>query len=297
MIESVFLGLSIASILLLIAIGLAITYGAMGIINMAHGELLMIGAYWAVLTRIHFGFDLFMALPVAFVMAGITGALIEILIVRRLYHRLLDTLLATWGVAIVLQQLIRLEFGLAFFGIHIEGLGPGLQNAGMPQILQGSWRIAGADIPTFRTFVIVVALLIFAVTWFVIYRTPLGIQLRALSRNPKMAAACGVNVKRVNTLAFAYGAGLAGMAGVLLSGFESVKPDMGSSFVVDGFLVVVTGGVSSLFGTLFASGILGETRAILAIIYNDVLAQAAVFAFVILIILVRPRGLFSSKER
>ncbi|MBI6629947.1 urea ABC transporter permease subunit UrtB [Pontibaca salina] len=297
MIESVFLGLSVASILLLIALGLAITYGAMGIINMAHGELLMIGAYCAVLTRIHLGFDMFMALPVAFVMAGATGALIEVFIVRRLYNRLLDTLLATWGVAIVLQQAIRLEFGLVFFGIHIPGLGSGLQNTGIPQVLQGSWQVAGTNLPIFRTFVIGIALIMFAVTWWIYYRTSLGTQLRAIARNAKMAAACGVNVKRINTIAFSYGAGLAGMAGVLLSGFESVKPDMGSSFVINGFLVVVTGGVSSLFGTLFASGLLGEARAVLAIIYNDVLAQAAVFAGVILIILVRPSGLFSPKQR
>lgn len=297
MIEIVFLGLSIASILLLIAIGLAITYGAMGVINMAHGELLMVGAYCAVLARIHLGFDLFMALPVAFIVTAIIGAFIEILIVRRLYHRLLDTLLATWGVAILLQQMIRLEFGLAFWGVHLAGLGSGLQNAGMPKILQGSMSIAGADIPTFRSFVIALSLLMFAATWWVYYRTSLGIQLRAVARNANMAAACGVNVKRINTLAFSYGAGLAGMAGVLLSGFESVKPDMGSSFVVDGFLVVVTGGISSLFGTLFAAGMLGEIRAVLAVLTNDVLAQAAVFAGVILIILVRPRGLFTPKER
>lgn len=297
MIEIVFLGLSIASILLLIAIGLAITYGAMGVINMAHGELLMVGAYCAVLTRVYLGLNLFMALPIAFIVTAAAGALIEILIVRRLYRRLLDTLLATWGVAILLQQMIRLEFGLTFFGIHLEGLGPGLQNAGMPKILQGSISIGGADIPTFRTFVITLSLMMFATTWWAYYRTSLGTQLRAVARNADMAAACGVNVKRINTLAFSYGAGLAGMAGVLLSGFESVKPDMGSSFVVDGFLVVVTGGVSSLFGTLFAAGLLGETRALLAVLTNDVLAQAAVFAGVIIIILVRPRGLFASKER
>lgn len=297
MIESVFLGLSVASILLLIALGLAITYGAMGIINMAHGELLMIGAYWTVLTRIHLGFDMYLAIPVAFVMAALTGALIEYFIVRRLYHRLMDTLLATWGVAIILQQLIRLEFGLVFFGIHVEGLGPGLQNSGMPAELQGSFPFLGADIPVFRTFVILVSIALFALTWALMYKTSLGTQLRAVTRNANMAAACGVNVKRINTIAFSYGAGLAGVAGVLLSGFESVKPDMGASFVVDGFLVVVTGGVQSLFGTLFAAGILGEVRAILAVIWNDVLAQAAVFAGVILIILIRPQGLFSKKPR
>lgn len=297
MIEALFLGLSVASILLLIAMGLAITYGAMGIINMAHGELLMIGAYCAVLSRIHLGFNLFLAIPVAFVVAALIGALIEVVIVRKLYNRLLDTLLATWGVAIILQQLVRLEFGLTFLGIHIEGLGPGLQNAGMPDILQGNWQMFGATIPTFRTFVILVALATFALTWFLVYRTSLGIQLRSVTRNPNMAAACGVNVKRINTIAFSYGAGLAGVAGVLLSGFASVKPDMGSPYVVDGFLVVVTGGVSSLFGTLLAAGILGEIRAMLAIITNDVLAQAAVFAGVILIILIRPQGLFSKKQR
>lgn len=297
MIESLFLGLSVASILLLIALGLSITYGTMGIINMAHGELLMIGAYWTVLTRIHLGFSMYLAIPVAFVMATITGAMIEFFIVRRLYHRLMDTLLATWGVAIILQQLIRLEFGLAFFGIHIEGLGPGLQNSGMPPSLQGNFLFFGANLPIFRTFVILVSIALFAVTWAIMYKTSLGTQLRAVTRNASMAAACGVNVKRINTIAFSYGAGLAGIAGVLLSGFESVKPDMGSSFVVDGFLVVVTGGVQSLFGTLFSSVILGEVRAILAVLWNDVLARAAVFAGVILIILIRPQGLFSLKSR
>lgn len=297
MIESLFLGLSVASILLLIAMGLAITYGTMGIINMAHGELLMIGAYWTVLTRIHLGLSMYFAIPLAFAMALITGALIEVFIVRRLYNRLLDTLLATWGVAIVLQQLIRLEFGLAFFGIHIEGLGPGLQNSGMPPNLQGSFAFLGANIPIYRTFVIVVSIVMFAITWFIIHKTSLGTQLRAVSRNAAMAAACGVNVKRINTIAFSYGAGLAGVAGVLLSGFESVKPDMGSSFVIDGFLVVVTGGVQSLFGTLFSALMLGEIRAILAVLWNDVLAQAAVFAGVIMIILIRPKGLFAVKSR
>lgn len=297
MIESVLLGLSVASILLLIAMGLSITYGAMGVINMAHGELLMIGAYCAVLTRIHLGFDMFMAIPVAFVIAAGTGAIIEYYVVRRLYSRLMDTLLATWGIAIILQQLIRLEFGLAFFGIHIEGLGPGLQNSGMPAILQGSFLLAGVNIPIFRAFVILVAIATFIITWLIIHKTSLGTQLRAVTRNASMAAACGVNVKRINTLAFSYGAGLAGVAGVLLSGFESVKPDMGSSFVIDGFLVVVTGGVQSLLGTLFAAGILGELRAILAVLWNDVLAQAAVFAGVILIILVRPQGLFFTRSR
>lgn len=297
MIESVLLGLSVGSILLLIALGLSITYGAMGIINMAHGELLMIGAYCAVLTRIHLDFSMYLAIPVAFVVAAAVGFMIEYFVVRRLYDRLMDTLLATWGIAIILQQLIRLEFGLSFFDMHIDGLGPGLQNSGMPVGLQGSLHFLGVNIPIFRTFVICVSIAIFCLTWAIIYRTSLGIQLRAVTRNAKMAAACGVNVKRINTLAFSYGAGIAGVAGVLLSGFESVKPDMGSSFVIDGFLVVVTGGVNSLFGTLFSAGIFGEVRALLAVLWNDVLAQAAVFAGVIIIILLRPQGLFFTKSR
>ena len=213
------------------------------------------------------------------------------------YNRLLDTLLATWGIAILMQQAVRLEFGLTFFGVHIEGLGPGLQSVDVPEILGGTYDFLGAEINTYRSFIILVTAALAVLTWWLMYRTPIGTQVRAIIRNPQMAAACGINVKRVNALTFAYGSGLAGIAGVMMSGFKTVSPDMGTSMVVDGFLVVVVGGVGSLFGAVAASGLLGELNGVVASIYNDILARAVVFGVVILIIVLRPQGLFSFKGR
>ena len=150
MLEVLFIGLSVGSILLLVALGLAITYGAMGVINMAHGEMVMIGAYVTVLSGIWLGANIFVAIPLAFIVTALIGLAIERVIVRRLYGRLLDTLLATWGVAILIQQAVRLEFGLSFFGIHIAGLGPGLQNVSVPPVLQGTFMIGGAEINRYR---------------------------------------------------------------------------------------------------------------------------------------------------
>jgi urea transport system permease protein len=297
MLEVLFIGLSLGSILLLVALGLAITYGAMGVINMAHGELVMIGAYVTVLSGIWLGTNIFIAIPLAFIVTALLGLLIERVVVRRLYGRLLDTLLATWGIAILIQQAVRLEFGLSFFGVHIQGLGPGLQNVSVPEYLQGTFSIAGADINRYRTFIILVTAILALVTWFIIYRTSLGTQVRAIIRNPKMAAACGIDVTRINALTFAFGSGLAGVAGVMMSGFKTVFPDMGTPMVVDGFLVVVMGGVGSLLGSVLSAGILGEINGLVASATNDILARAVVFGVVIAIIVLRPKGLFALKGR
>ncbi|SDF61130.1 amino acid/amide ABC transporter membrane protein 1, HAAT family [Salipiger thiooxidans] len=297
MTETLFIGLSLSSILLLIALGLSITYGAMGVINMAHGELVMIGAYTAVLSGIYLNLNFFLALPLAFAVSALVGMALERLVIRRLYGRIIDTLLATWGVAIVLQQLIRLEFGLSFFGIHVEGLGPGLQSMDVPSFLTQPFEIGGVPIQPYRSFIIVVTLLLTLLTWFLMYRTSMGTQVRAIMRNPQIAAACGIDVRRVSAFTFAYGSGLAGVAGVLLAGFKTVMPDMGASTVVDGFLVVVVGGVGSLLGTVLASGLLGQINGVFAILFNDILARAVVFGVVIAIILWRPRGLFSFRSR
>jgi len=297
MFEVLFIGLSLTSVLLLIALGLSITYGAMGVINMAHGELVMIGAYTAVLAGIHLGFNIFLSLPLAFVIAALVGLLIERVVIRRLYGRIIDTLLATWGVAIILQQLIRLEFGLTFFGISIEGLGPGLQNMRVPTFMMEPFDLMGLSIQPYRTFILCVTILLTALTWYLVYRTAIGVQVRAIMRNPQMAAACGIDVRRVSALTFAYGSGLAGVAGVLLAGFRTVMPDMGATVVVDGFLVVVVGGVGSLLGTILSSALLGQINGIVSVFSNDIIARAVVFGVVIAIILWRPRGLFSFKSR
>ena len=297
MIEIILIGLSLGSILLLIALGLAITYGAMGVINMAHGDLVMVGAYSTVMSGIWLHVGFLGSIPIAFAVTALIGLAIEKLIVRHLYGRLLDTLLATWGVAILLQQAVRLEFGASFFGRHIEGLGSGLQKVDVPAWMTGSISVLGIDVNVNRAIIIVIALLLTALTWFIMYRLPIGTQVRAIMRNPKMAAACGIDVERVNALTFAYGSGLAGVAGVMLSGFKTVFPDMGTPLVVDGFLVVVVGGIGSLFGTLAASGLLGQINGFVAAGTNDILARAVVFGVVILIIVFKPKGLFSFKGR
>jgi urea transport system permease protein len=297
MLDTLFIGLSLGSILLLVALGLAITYGAMGVINMAHGEMVMIGAYTTVMTGLYLKLGIIWAIPLAFIVTALLGLLIERLVVQQLYGRLMDTLLATWGVAILLQQAIRLEFGLSFFGIHLDGLGPGLQNVTVPAYLQGTVSIAGAEINAYRLFIIGVTIILTAITWLIMHRTPIGMQVRAIIRNPKMAAACGIDVKRVNALTFAFGSGLAGVAGVMMSGFKTVFPDMGTPMVVDGFLVVVVGGVGSLFGSILSAGILGQVNGGIASVLNDVIARAVVFGFVILMIVIKPEGLFSYKGR
>ena len=297
MADVIFIGLSLSSILLLIALGLTITYGAMGVINMAHGELVMIGAYTAVMSGIYLGANLFVALPLAFIVAAGLGLLIERLVIRHLYGRILDTLLATWGIAILLQQVIRLEFGLTFFDIHIEGLGPGLQNVAIPAFLNQPWTIGEFTVQPYRSFIILLTLALTALTWFLLYRTSLGVQVRAIMRNPDMAAACGIDVKRVSAYTFAYGSGLAGVAGVMMAGFKTVSPETGSSLVVAGFLVVVVGGVGSLLGTVASSGLLGQVNGLFATWTNDILASAVVFGVVILIIMWRPQGLFTFKGR
>ncbi|WP_420557379.1 urea ABC transporter permease subunit UrtB [Roseovarius sp.] len=297
MTEVLFIGLSLSSILLLIALGLAITYGAMGVINMAHGDMVMIGAYVTVMTQIWLDLNFLFAIPIAFVLTALIGLVIERLVVRRLYGRLLDTLLATWGISILLQQAIRLEFGLSFFGIKIEGLGPGLQNVSVPSMLQGTVSFAGADLNAYRVFIIGVTIILAFLTWVTLYRTSFGVKVRAIIRNPQMASACGIDVKRTNALTFALGSGLAGVAGVMMSGFKTVFPDMGNTLVVDGFMVVVTGGIGSMFGTIMSSGLLGEINAMVALFSNDIIARAVVFAVVIAVIILRPNGLFSFKGR
>jgi urea transport system permease protein len=255
----------------------------------------MIGAYVTVLSGLWLGVNIFVAIPIAFMVTALIGLAIERVIVRRLYGRLLDTLLATWGIAILIQQAVRLELGLSFFGIHIAGLGPGLQNVSVPAVLQGTFMLGSAEINRYRAFIIVVTAVLTAVTWLIMYRTPIGTQVRAIIRNPKMAAACGIDVARVNALTF--GSGLAGIAGVMMSGFKTVFPDMGTPMVVDGFMVVVMGGVGSLLGSVLSAGILGEINGLVAAGTNDILARAVVFGVVILVIILKPQGLFSLRGR
>jgi urea transport system permease protein len=284
MLGSFLTGLSIASILLLVALGLVIIYGSMGVINMAHGELIMLGAYTTVVAQ-RYGISFLLCLPIAFLVTGFIGFLIERIVVRQLYGRLLDTLLATWGVGIVIQQLVRLTFG------------PGLQNLSIPSYLSGNLILGGINIQPYRLAIFVVAIASFGAVTFILYKTDFGTCLRAVTQNPQISACNGINVNQVKGLTFALGSGLAGMAGVMVGGFQSVSPTMGTSYVVDSFIVVVVGGVSSLVGAVASSAVLGQVNAFVAWVSNDVIARAVLFALAIIIIRFRPQGLFTVKSR
>lgn len=297
MFDILFIGLSVGAVLLLIALGLAITYGSMGIINMAHGEMVMLGAYTAVLARIWLDLGLLASIPLAFILTSAIGLVIERAVVRRLYGRMVDTLLATWGIAILLQQAIRLNLGLTFFGLSIEGMGPSMQKVDVPTYLSGVVHLAGVDVNVYRSFVIIITALLAGLTWWVLLRTSFGLKVRAIMASPSVAAASGIDIRRTNALTFAFGSGLAGIAGVILAGFKTVSPDMGTSMVVDGFLVVVMGGLGSLAGAVLAAGLLGEINSVVAYFSTDVVGRAFVFLTVIAVLVARPSGLSSFRGR
>ena len=290
----VFSGLSLGSVLLLAALGLAITYGLMGVINMAHGELMMIGAYATYVVqgvfRTYapgaFDFYLVVAVPVAFVVSGVVGMALERTVIRHLYGRPLETLLATWGLSLILIQAVRTVFGA--------------QNV---QVENPSWMAGGVEVMTGIVLPwsrIVIALFAGAVVlaiWLVLTRTRLGLFVRSVTQNRSMAGALGVPTARVDMLAFGLGSGLAGLAGCALSQIGNVGPDLGQSYIVDSFMVVVLGGVGQLAGTVTAALGLGIVNKFLEAWSGAVLAKIAVLVFIILFIQKRPQGLFAFKGR
>jgi len=290
----VFSGLSLGSILLLGALGLAITYGVMGVINMAHGELLMVGAYSTfAVERVferHFPHAIewyvIVAIPVAFVAAFAVGIAMERTVIRHLYGRPLETLLATWGLSLFLVQCTRTVFGP--------------QNVQVPN---PSWMSAGihlaADIvlPWNRIAIIVFTLGVLGVVWLILNRTRLGMFVRAVTQNRAMAGCVGVPTGRVDALAFGLGAGIAGLGGVALSQIANVGPEMGQGYIVDSFLVVVLGGVGQLFGAVWAALGLGVAAKFLEASWGAVIAKIVVLCFVVVVIQKRPQGLFAPKGR
>ncbi len=284
-IQNVFTGLSIGSILLLVALGLAIIYGSMGVINMAHGEFIMLGAYGAWALNTFFGIGTLGSLIFVFLGVGILGFLIERSVIRHLYARPLDTILATWGIGIILQQCVRLMAGGE------------LRYVEMPSALTGTVSILGTDVSGYRVFMLLFVIGLFAVTWFLMFRTDFGSKLRAVVQNPEIASCFGVNSDRVYSLTLAYGAGLAGLAGALIAPLKSVAPEMGTTYVVDAFFVVVLGGVQSLFGTAASAFLLGEATGSLGYVWNDTIAKAIVLLFIIVLIRFRPQGLFTFNVR
>jgi urea transport system permease protein len=285
LLNQIFAGLSMASILLMIALGLAIIYGAMGVINLAHGEFVMLGAYatWALQT--YAGINMLVALPLVFFAVAIVGWVIEKVIVQRLYHRPLDTILATWGIGIIIQQVVRLTVGAE--SRFVRG----------PQILSGNTEIGGLVMSNYRLFVIVFSIAVLGATWALMTRTEFGMKLRAIIQNRRISECYGIEANRIFSLTFAYGAGLAGVAGALITPLFSTVPTMGTALVVDAFLVVIVGGLGSLLGAASAAVLIGEATAIFSMLMNDTLGRIAVLAGIIVLIRFRPRGLFPSDTR
>lgn len=289
-----FMGLSLGSILLLAALGLAITYGLLGVINMAHGEMLMLGAYssWLVqqamsqLTPQWLAFYPLVALPIAFgVTAGI-GMLLERTVIRHLYGRPLETLLATWGISLMLIQLVRMLFGAQ----NVEVANPGWLSGGIQ-------ALPNLILPWNRVVVLGFVLLVLFFTWLILNKTRLGMNVRAVTQNRAMAACCGVPTGRVDMLAFGLGSGIAGLGGVALSQLGNVGPELGQGYIIDSFLVVVLGGVGQLAGSVAAAFGLGIFNKILEPQMGAVLGKILILVLIILFIQKRPQGLFALKGR
>jgi urea transport system permease protein len=289
-----FTGVSLGSILLLAALGLAITYGLMGVINMAHGELMMIGAYATYVVQNLFrqhlpgAFDgyLLAAVPMAFLSAALVGAALERSVIRWLYGRPLETLLATWGISLVLMQGVRSLFGAQ--NVAVEN----------PSWLSGGVAVfSNLTLPYNRLAILVFAAVVLAGVALLIARTRLGLFVRGVTQNRRMAACMGVNTARVDTYAFSLGAGIAGLAGCALSQVGNVGPDLGQSYIVDSFMVVVLGGVGQLAGTVYAALGLGLINKFLEGYAGAVLAKIMVLVFIVIFIQKRPQGMFAMKGR
>lgn len=280
-----FAGLSMASFLLIVALGLAIIYGSMGVINLAHGEFVMLGAYAAWALQTFGGLGILASLPLIFVAIAGVGWLVERGVVHRLYRRPLDTILATWGIGIVLQQLVRMVIGSES------------RFVAAPSILDGNTVIGAVVMSNYRLFVIAFAIAVLLATWALMTRTEFGTRLRAVIQNREISECYGIRAEKVYAMTFAYGAGLAGVAGALLTPLVSTTPSMGTYLVVDAFLVVIIGGVGSLMGTAVAAAAVGEATALFSMLMNDTLGRIAVLLAIILLIRFRPNGLFPQITR
>jgi len=291
---ALFSGISLGSILLLVALGLAITYGLMGVINMAHGELMMIGAYATFVVQGLFqkyfpgAFDWYLvaAVPVAFCASALMGAVLERGVIRFLYGRPLETLLATWGISLVLQQLVRTVFGAQNVGVE----NPAWMSGGV-QLMDN------LQLPWNRIVIVAFAFAVLAGVAYLISRTRLGLFVRGVTQNRPIASCMGVNTARIDTYAFALGSGIAGLAGCALSQIGNVGPDLGQSYIVDSFMVVVMGGVGQLAGTVYAALGLGILNKFIEGWAGAVLAKIAVLVFIIIFIQKRPQGIFAMKGR
>lgn len=289
-IEELFYGLSLGSVLLLAAIGLAVTFGVMGVINMAHGEMLMLGAYTTYVVQLlmpqFINHSIWVAIPSAFLVSGMVGILIQRYVIRYLNGRPLETLLATFGISLILQQAVRTIFS------------PMNRRVVSPEWMSGSWDLNPVLSLTYnRLYILVFALIIFMVLLFILKKTSLGLQVRAVSQNRDMARAMGIRTDRVDAMTFGLGSGIAGIAGVALSQLTNVGPNLGQAYIIDSFMVVVFGGVGNLLGTLVGAFTLGIGTKFMEPFTGAILAKILILVFIILFIQIRPQGLFPHKGR
>jgi urea transport system permease protein len=285
LISQIMIGFSVAAILAIAAIGLAIIFGVAGVINMAHGQFIMVGAYTAAVVG-QLGGNTFIAIPIAFIVVALLGLIVERGIIQWIYDRPLETLLATWGVGIILEVLMKVIFG------------PELYYVGAPKVLDGGLRLIGRlPYPYYRLFLIAVAIVMVAVTFWIIFRTDFGLKVRAVRRNRAMSGCLGIDTAKIDMLIFMYGSGLAGVAGAVLAPIKSVSPTMGFSYAVGSYMVIVLGGVGNLLGVPTGAFLIGEGETLLAFRYNSVIGQLLVFVAIVIAIRVFPRGIFGYHER
>ncbi len=275
-------GLNYILVLILVAMGLVIIFGLMNVINMAHGEFFLLGAYTVVLTS-KMGLGFWVGFIFAPILVGLLGAILEAVLVRRLYHRILDTILATWGVSIVIKQGIILTFGP-------EGL---MVKPPMPEMV----TFAGISYPSYRLFIMGVALFVIAATFYLFLKTDFGLGARAVIANPNMAASLGINTRRMYLTTFSLGSAIAGLAGATMAPLMSCDPHMGLGFFIPAFLAILVGGASSLGGILVGGGVIGGAQNAISSVYSPVVAQIVVFSLAIIIIRMRPEGILGRKAR
>ena len=286
--DQLFAGLSFGSVLLLAALGLALTFGQMGVINMAHGEFMMAGAYTAFMVQgviADAGVSLLLAIPLGFLVGGVMGVVLEATLIRRMYHRPLDTLLVTWGVALVLQQLARDIFGAPNVDVRAPGW------------LSGGVDIGVAEVPAARLFILVLAVITVIGLSLLLKMTPLGRRIRGVVQNRDLAETVGISTRSADRLTFFIGSGLAGIAGVALTLLGSTGPTLGTNYIVDAFLVVVAGGIGQLKGTVIAAFGLGLLHATFEYSTTATIAKVLVFAVIVVFLQIRPQGIFSLRTR
>lgn len=276
-------GISASALLLIYSLGVVVIMGHMNVVNMAHGECIMLGAYVCYYINTVAGAPFFVALIMSFVVTALFGLLIERLVIRKLYGKTAETLLATYALSLIVKQLVNLICGseLKYIAIPFEG----------------HLDIGGVTIPYYNIFIILFAAVILLITWIIFYKTPFGTKMRAVTSNRPMTECLGINAHAVDSLTFAFGVGLAGLAGAVLAPIRGVSPFMGASYITDSFINVCVGGLQSMIGTTLSSLLIGESTSILGGFWNEVDAKILVFLIVVVLIRFRPDGLFRKEKR